>query len=222
MHPWRGEQRCVSWWLAAYPMSEAVLAAQLPSTALVSHSPTRNSSQSRAGLDIITRQREMRALSGFSGLLRRWVTYAVLTLFHLSQPPAQKQKQTKHWSDISLNFLNLCISCWWLHGGYKYLEKGFCFQEIIFNPGYFQHRLPRWLSGKESVCDARDEGSIPVSESSPGEENGNSLQYSCLGNPMDRGTWKAIVYGSQKSQTQLRDYTTTTIPSTAHLISLVL
>ena len=47
--------------------------------------------------------------------------------------------------------------------------------------------LPRWLSGKESTCQARDEGLIPGSGRCPGEGNGNPLQYSCLGNLMDRG-----------------------------------
>ena len=43
--------------------------------------------------------------------------------------------------------------------------------------------------------DARDMGSIPGSGRSPGERNGNPLQYSCLANPMDRGAWQAIVHG---------------------------
>ena len=50
--------------------------------------------------------------------------------------------------------------------------------------------LPRWLSGKESssnAVDKRDTGSIPGLGRSPGVENGNSLQYSCLENSMDRG-----------------------------------
>ena len=45
-----------------------------------------------------------------------------------------------------------------------------------------------WLSGEESNCSARDANSIPGSGRSPGEGNGNPLQYSCLGNLMDRGT----------------------------------
>ena len=45
----------------------------------------------------------------------------------------------------------------------------------------------RWLSGKESTCNAGDAGSIPGSGRSPGGGNGNPLQYSCLENPMDRG-----------------------------------
>ena len=51
----------------------------------------------------------------------------------------------------------------------------------------------------------RDAGSIPGSGRSPGEGNGTPLQYSCLGNPMDRGAWQAIVHGVAKSQTQLSD-----------------
>ena len=51
--------------------------------------------------------------------------------------------------------------------------------------------LPRWLSGKEPTCQAGDVSSIPGSGSSPREKNGHLLQYSCLGNPMDRGGWWA-------------------------------
>ena len=43
--------------------------------------------------------------------------------------------------------------------------------------------------------DAGDKGSIPGSGSSPGERNGNPLQYSCLENSTDRGAWRAAVYG---------------------------
>ena len=46
---------------------------------------------------------------------------------------------------------------------------------------------------KESACNAGDLGSIPELGRSPGEGNGNPLQYSCLENPMDRGTWQATV-----------------------------
>ena len=53
----------------------------------------------------------------------------------------------------------------------------------------------RWLSGKESACNAGDPGSIPGSGRSPGGGNGNPLKYSSLENPMDRGAWQAIVLG---------------------------
>ena len=46
--------------------------------------------------------------------------------------------------------------------------------------------------------DARDVCLIPESGRSPGEGNGNPLQYSCLGNPMDRGAWWAMVHGISK------------------------
>ena len=48
--------------------------------------------------------------------------------------------------------------------------------------------------------DTRDAGSIPGLQRSPGEGNGNPLQYSCLENSMDKGTWWAIVHGVTKSQ----------------------
>ena len=58
--------------------------------------------------------------------------------------------------------------------------------------------LPWQLSGKESICNAaatEDMSSFPGLGRSPGEGNGNPLQYSCLENPMDRGAWQATVYG---------------------------
>ena len=51
------------------------------------------------------------------------------------------------------------------------------------------------LQGKESACNAGDPGSISGSGRSPGERNGNPLQYSCLGNPMD---WSLPVQGVSK------------------------
>ena len=68
--------------------------------------------------------------------------------------------------------------------------------------------LPRGFSGgsdgKESACKAGDLGSIAGSGRSP-EGNGNPLQYSCLGNPMDRGACKATVHGFAKSWTRLSE-----------------
>ena len=55
--------------------------------------------------------------------------------------------------------------------------------------------FPDGSDGKESACNAGDLGSIPGLGRSSGEGNGNSLQYSCLGNPMDSGAWWAVVHG---------------------------
>ena len=54
--------------------------------------------------------------------------------------------------------------------------------------------LPWWLSCKESACQAGEVSLIPGLGRYPGEGNGYPLQYSCLGNPLDRGTWWAIVH----------------------------
>ena len=64
--------------------------------------------------------------------------------------------------------------------------------------------FPGGPSGKEPACktgDLRDAGSIPGSRRSFGEENSNQLQYSYLENPMDRGSWWAIVHRVTKSWT---------------------
>ena len=52
---------------------------------------------------------------------------------------------------------------------------------------------------KNLPANAGDGGSIPGPRKSPGEGNGNPLQYSCLKNPMDRGTWQSIVHGVAKN-----------------------
>ena len=74
-------------------------------------------------------------------------------------------------------------------------------------------RLLRYLSStlgfpsssddKASACNAGDLGLIPGSGRSPGEGNGNPLQYSCLENFMDRGAQQATVHGVAESWTQL-------------------
>ena len=58
-----------------------------------------------------------------------------------------------------------------------------------------------------NVGDARDAGSFPGLERFPGVQNGNLLQYFCLENPMDRGTWRATTHGITKSQTLQHTHT---------------
>ena len=67
---------------------------------------------------------------------------------------------------------------------------------------YFSNNMgfPGSSDGKESVCNARDLGSIPGWGKFPGEENGNLLQY-CLENPMGRGAWRATVHAVAKGWT---------------------
>ena len=81
----------------------------------------------------------------------------------------------------------------------------------------FKHQLgfPGDSDGKESACNAGDLGSIPGAGRSPGERNGNPLQYSCLENSMDREAWWATVHGVAKSQTRLKQLSSNT--SSLHL-----
>ena len=72
------------------------------------------------------------------------------------------------------------------------------FPFLLFFLFLLNNMLPWWLSGKEFTFNAGDVGSIPGSRRSPGEGNGNPLQYSCLGNSIDRGAWRATVHGVAK------------------------
>ena len=65
--------------------------------------------------------------------------------------------------------------------------------------------LPVGSDGKEYACNVGDPGSVPGLGRSPGEGNGNPLQYSCLENSMDRRAWWVTVYGVAKSQTRPSD-----------------
>ena len=65
--------------------------------------------------------------------------------------------------------------------------------------------FPGGSDSEESACNVGDPGSGPGLGRSPGEGNGNPLQYSCLENPMDGGAWRATVHGVTKSWTQLSD-----------------
>ena len=56
-----------------------------------------------------------------------------------------------------------------------------------------------------SAADLRDKSSTPGLARSPGGENGNPLQYSCLRNPLNRGAWRATVHGVAKSQIRVSD-----------------
>ena len=69
----------------------------------------------------------------------------------------------------------------------------------MFNPSLPLNNFPGGSDGKASAYNAGDLGLIPGSGRSPGEGNGNPLQYSCLENPMDREAWEATVHGVAES-----------------------
>ena len=73
---------------------------------------------------------------------------------------------------------------------------------------------------KNLCANAGDLGSVTGSGRSPGEGNGNPLQHPCLGDPMDRGAWRATGHGVTKSQTRLSDQTTAKYSSTLLFCSL--
>ena len=75
----------------------------------------------------------------------------------------------------------------------------------------FRHSsgLPWWLSCKESAYNAGDVGLISETGRSPGEGNGNPLQYSCLENSMNRGAWRATVHAVARVRHDLPTKTTT-------------
>ena len=70
--------------------------------------------------------------------------------------------------------------------------------------------FPGSSDGKDSSCNTGDSGWIPGSGRSPGEWNSNPLQYSWLENPLDRGAWRATVYGVAKNQILQSNYHTHT------------
>ena len=77
---------------------------------------------------------------------------------------------------------------------------------FFYDPTYVGNLISDGSEGKVSVCNAGDPGLIPGLGRSPGEGNGNPLQYSCLENPMGGG---ATVHGVTKSRTRLSDFTFT-------------
>ena len=87
-----------------------------------------------------------------------------------------------------LHVLKLCLD--------KSLPR---YNRIHLTYNYIQKMgFPGGISGKESACQCTRAGSIPGPGRSHGGEHGNLLQYSCLGNPMERGAWWAIVHGVAK------------------------
>ena len=79
-------------------------------------------------------------------------------------------------------------------------------RHVLFKVSYASG-FPGGSEVKASACNAGDLGSIPELGRSPGEGNGNPLQYSCLENPTDGGAWWATLHGVAKSGTWLSHFT---------------
>ena len=102
------------------------------------------------------------------------------------------------------------------------------FDSWVWKTHWRRDRLPTpvfsgfpWGSpGKESACNVGDLGLILGLGRCSGEGNGNLLQYSCLENPMDRGTWQVTFHGVTKNQIQLSGFTFTFFPSAFALLAI--
>ena len=104
------------------------------------------------------------------------------------------------WPDILYNWTILYFHIFMCHQNELFGCTPFLIQLLL---SYFCHiasplGLPRWFSGKGSPCQWRDIWSLGQ-EVPPGGGKGNPLQYSCLENPMDRGTWQPTVHRVSKS-----------------------
>ena len=98
---------------------------------------------------------------------------------------------------------------------FSYLIGTYYWQQFIYFTGSLRNihyimyitMFPGGSEVKASASNVGDPGLIPGSGRSPGEGNGNPLQYSCLENPMDREAWQATVHGVAKSRTRLSELT---------------
>ena len=109
----------------------------------------------------------------------------------------------------TFQFLPIALKVQTLSSSFRPCIIGSLFTSWGFPDGSVEKNLP---------SNSGDVGLIPGSERSPGEGNGNPLQYSCLGNPMDRGAWWAIVHGVTESDRTERAHTH--IHTRTHLSSL--
>ena len=123
-----------------------------------------------------------------------------------------REKSDKHcpkveWPFLPSKALSVFSGYCWVTTGYPFalLHSTFQGQVCLLLQVFLD--FPGGSDSKASAYNVGDLGSIPGLGGSPGEGNGNSLQYSCLENPMDRGSWQAPVRGVVKSWTRLSDFT---------------
>ena len=96
---------------------------------------------------------------------------------------------------LSSSLADICLLAGSSHGEVRGLLVSLLRRALIFPDGLVVKSPPA------SAGDTGDVGLIPGSGRSPGEGNGDPLQYSCLENPTDRGAWRATVHGVAKSRT---------------------
>ena len=123
-----------------------------------------------------------------------WTEIIVYTIFFFSASKANSQ-----WDGLDLWIFSSADGFLW-----KVEKKDECREKLdlveVEGTRYNQiwKGLPQWSSSKEFACNSGDMSSILGLGRSPGEGKGNSLEYSCLENPMDRGAWRATVHGIVK------------------------
>ena len=117
--------------------------------------------------------------------------YLWLLSYHNSRV---EQLQQKPFGSQSLKYLQLAP-----------LQTQFTTPWLIWTRIYLTKGFPRWLSGKESACNAGDMGSIPGSGRFPRERNANPFQYSCLENPWTEGPHGVQSMRSQKRRMQFNN-----------------
>ena len=126
-----------------------------------------------------------------------WLIHTILNEANL-----RCQHKNQQMSEIHFKLLYTNIVLW---------KRTDILKQALISFSDYKPRLPSWLSRKESACNAEDKGLILWFGWSPGNRNGNTPQYSWLGNPMDRGTKWAIVLGVTKNRTWLSNYTPTAV-----------
>ena len=101
-------------------------------------------------------------------------------------------------------FISLCLKK--IHWCYQENQEEKCLAYVIHRASQVMQLVKNLPA---NALGARDVGSIPGSGRSPGIGNGNPLEYSCLGNPTDRGAWRAAIHGVAKSWTWLSTHNST-------------
>ena len=134
---------------------------------------------------------------------KRWVSnlLTILDSQHLTLPQGMLGKL---WLPCILS--QFSTGCQWKRDTWFYFPLTVKFSLMFLNTWAKAYVFPRWHSHKEYTCqcrDARDVSLIPGSWRSSGGLDGNLLQYSCLGNPMDRGAWWVPVHGVTESKKRL-------------------